>query len=145
MPRTRPAAIDTPSVNASTRRIERDLVDARNEVVADTPTSNCRLTPARTRPSSAAGEREQHALGQELRDDVAAPRAEREADADLLAPAREAREHEVGDVGAGDQQHRGDGGEQHRVGLALVADQVVEQVADVDLRLRVDVGRMGLA
>jgi hypothetical protein len=38
-------------------------------------------------------------------------RAPSAADADFLAPAREAREHEIGDVRAGDQQHRGDGPE----------------------------------
>ncbi len=82
-------------------------------------------------PEHAAGDREQQALGEKLRDDAAALGAEREADADFLAPAREAREQQVGDVRARDQQHRGDRDEQHRVGLALVADQVVLQETGV--------------
>ena len=124
-------------------RIERDLVRARNEVVAQMRQQrqrDCREDEA----DHSAGEREHQAFDEELRDDAAALGAEREADADFLAPAREAREQQIGDVRARDQQHARDRGEQHAVGLALVADEIVLQVAGEHLRRRVDVLRVRL-
>ena len=67
-----------------------------------------------TRPSDAAGERQQHAFGQQLADDAAAAGADRGADRDLALPAGGADQQQVGDVGAGDQQHEADRAEQHQ-------------------------------
>ena len=57
------------------------------------------------------------------RTSAAARRAEREADRDLLLPARRPREQQRGDVGAGDQQHEADRAEQHEQRGPHVADQ----------------------
>jgi hypothetical protein len=73
-------------------------------------------------------------------DHVEPRRAQREARRDLAPPAREAREHEVGDVGAGNQQHAADGAEEQQITLSLLPDRIVQQRHDVDLRRRVDVG-----
>ncbi len=124
-------------------RIERDLLGAWHEIVADVREERQRRG-GESESEDAAAEREQEALGEELRHDPTSLRAERETDADFLAPAREAREQKVRDVRAGDQQHRRDRDEQHRVGLALVADEILLQEVRVQLRLRVDVGRMRL-
>ena len=56
----------------------------------------------------AAHRREQQALGQQLANQTPARRAERQPDRDLLLPRRRAREQQVGDVGADDQQHQRD-------------------------------------
>ena len=53
----------------------------------------------------AAERGEEQALGEELHHEVAARGAEREPHAISVARARAAREQQVGDVGAGDQQH----------------------------------------
>ena len=56
----------------------------------------------------AADQRQQHALDEQLADDAPARRAERHADADLARAVRGAREQQVGDVRARDQQHERD-------------------------------------
>ena len=60
------------------------------------------------------GQREQPALGHELADDAAPRRAERQADADLALTRHAARQQQVGDVGAADQQDQAEGEEQRR-------------------------------
>ena len=61
-----------------------------------------------------AGEAEGNALGQQLADNSAGPRAEGAADGEF-APARDpAREQQAGHVGAGHQQHQAGGRGQHQ-------------------------------
>ena len=47
-----------------------------------------------------------HALGKNLAQDAAPPRAQRHAQCNLGAARGGARQHQVGDVGAGDEQHQ---------------------------------------
>ena len=54
----------------------------------------------------AAGDREEDALDQRLRHDLPARRADREPDRRLRPPRHGAREQQVGDVGARDEQHQ---------------------------------------
>jgi hypothetical protein len=56
----------------------------------------------------AGDQREQHALDEQLPDDLPAARADRHADADLRGPTRRAREQQVGHVGTRDEQHERD-------------------------------------
>jgi hypothetical protein len=72
--------------------------------------------PARHEPRGETAERGQHqTFGQRLREQTAPAHAERDADRDLAATTESAREHEVGDVRAGDEQHdRRDTGEPER-------------------------------
>ncbi len=60
----------------------------------------------------AAHDGEQKAFGQQLADDAQAARAQRGADGDFLFAGGGAREQQVGDVGAGDQQNQRDRAEQ---------------------------------
>ena len=60
----------------------------------------------------APGERQHHALRQNLPHDVPARRAERRAQRELPLPRRGARQHEARHVGARDQQHQRHGGHQ---------------------------------
>ena len=53
----------------------------------------------------ASDQSEEEAFGQELTNQAAAARAERETHADLAAPGGAATEQEAGDVGAADEQH----------------------------------------
>ena len=69
---------------------------------------------AKSRPERAAGERQHDALGEQLADEVAGRRAERHAHGDLTGAGGGARELEVRDVGAGDQQHEAHGAQQHQ-------------------------------
>ena len=61
---------------------------------------------ATTSPGDAAGDREQDALDERLRHDLPARRAHREPHGGLTAPRDRAREQQVRDVGAGDEQHQ---------------------------------------
>ncbi len=72
-----------------------------------------------------AGEREQRPLGHELGEQAAAARAERGADRELLLPRLRAREQQVGEVGARDEQHEPDGALQDPERGRHVADDVV--------------------
>jgi hypothetical protein len=61
----------------------------------------------------AAHQREDHRLRHQLADQVPPPGAEGEAHAHLLGTPRAARQEQVGDVGAGDEQHHPGDAEQH--------------------------------
>ena len=123
-----------------------------------------RRQPQRHRQSGTPGEqREREALREELPDDARPAGAERQPNGDLTAPRRGAREEQVPDVGAGqqqDQHHTGKDGREHlacaaarsRVGLravdpdparAGVASGAVSPVEDGQLRLCLFARRTG--
>src|SRR5437763_16473959 len=83
-------------------------------------------------PDDACGEGEQRALGGPLPDQPPTSRAERAPDRQLPASRRGAREQEIRRVGAGDQQHQGDGTRQYEEAPADVADRGVPEQADVE-------------
>jgi hypothetical protein len=69
--------------------------------------------PDRARDARGAANRRQHdALDEELPQQPAAARADRRSDGDLLLPCCRAREQQIGDVRASDQQHESDRAEQ---------------------------------
>ena len=80
----------------------------------------------------AAGQRQHHALGQQLPNDAAAAGADRRADRDLALAARGAHEQQVRDVGAGDQQHKADRAQQDEQRRPDVADDLVLQQLDAE-------------
>ena len=83
-------------------------------------------------PRDAADHGEQHALDEQLPDDPPPARTERDANRDFARPVGGARELQVGDVGAGDEQDEGDRAHQrpeHR--LDLRADDEVEERRDL--------------
>ena len=111
-PNSMPVSTETTSVKPSTvasmptslARVVKRAVKA---------TSRWSAAAARPRPISAAGDRQQRALGQQLAHEPAAPGAERRAHRELAAAPQHARQHQVRDVRAGDQQHAADGAQQH--------------------------------
>ena len=75
--------------------------------------------------AGAAGDRQHHVLGQPLRDDPRAARAERQANRRLAAACRRAREEQVRHVGAGDEQHQRDRRDERDQRAARLADNRV--------------------
>ena len=124
---------------AERQRIDPDLDRARNEIGAKGDQRGKR--PLRQQQAHRAAEDgEEHAFGDELADHVEPGRAEREARRDLPPPAGKAREHEVGDVRARNQEHTSHGAEEQQITLSLLPDRIVQERHDLDLRRRVDVG-----
>ena len=77
-------------------------------------------TPAAT-PSRPPKTRHEHGLDQELREDVAPPRADRLADADLARALGHRHEHDVHDADPADEQRdRGDRAEQRGEDAAVL-------------------------
>ena len=83
-------------------------------------------------PDDACGEGEQRALREQLPDEPPTSRAERAPDRHLPASRSGAREQEIGRVGAGDQQHQGDGTRQYKKAPADVADRGIPEQRDVE-------------
>jgi hypothetical protein len=82
-------------------------------------------------PEDAAGQRQQHALGEELPQQASPRGPERRANGHLALAVRHPDQHEVGHIGAGDEQdqrHRAEKDEQRRADLAhdplLQSDQL---------------------
>ena len=79
--------------------------------------------PARERETRGpSGRRNQHALRQELLHDAAPTRAERRAHRNFLAARCPARQQQIHDVRARDEQHDANGTQQHEQRTAGVAD-----------------------
>ena len=92
------------------RQIERDLIEPRNRnAIGDEREQPAMERDRQRETGDAARKRQQHAFRQHLAQQPAALRAERGAQAQLALAHRAARQQQVGDVDAGDQQH-----EQHR-------------------------------
>ena len=125
-PKPTPVTSATAMVNASTRPSSATSL-ARGSASGLMATSASTPHTASKRPSAAPDRRQEQALGQKLADEPRAPGAERRANGHLAVARRRAREHQVGDVGAGDEQHEPDRAEQHEQRDAHVADDVVEQ------------------
>ena len=70
--------------------------------------------PRHHEPERRAEQPDHDRLGEQLADDPQPAGAERRADRDLAMADRRAREQQVGDVRAGDQQHQRDGAHHHQ-------------------------------
>ena len=70
--------------------------------------------PREARPTTAPTTDEQHAFSQQLADQVGARRAERRPHRDFARARRGARQQQVRDVRAGDEQHEADRAHQHQ-------------------------------
>ena len=71
----------------------------------------------------AAGDRQQHAFGHELPEQPAAACAKRRAHREFTMTCLGAREQQVREIGAGDEQHETDGGLQHPDRAARAAER----------------------
>ena len=104
--------------------VEADLRDAwQHEQARRQERTKRREAPRRNQKAGRAADRgEQHALRQQLADQAAAARADRQSHGDLPFAARGTREQQHRDVGARDQQHESDGAQQHQQRRLHVAD-----------------------
>ncbi len=87
-----------------------------------------------------ADDREHHALRHQLANESPAARTERAADRHLGLSCRRTHEQQVGDVGAGDQQHEHHGGENDVEGLFQIADRILLNVQDLGAPLAIHLG-----
>ena len=128
VPKSTPVRTETIAVNAHDTPVERDLGEPWNvgrrerDEQFDAPDSREQPQPRRRR-------REQHALGEQLTHDSRAPRAERGSNRDLLAARRRAREQEVRDVRAADEENATDRGELKEQEPARAAHDLFLQAA----------------
>ena len=81
--------------------------------------------PRQYHSERAADRGQDQRFGEELAHDSAAARTNGGAHRHLPRADAAAREQKVGDVAARDQQHEGDGAEQHEQTLAVVADELL--------------------
>lgn len=129
--RRREAAEDAADQGDADREPERDRVDARlleARHAVRAPGDDRGDERAREHETGRRrGEREHEALGQQLADDARLASAERGAYGDLARPRRAAREQQVGDVAAGDQQHQADRRQQRQQTLPDVADELLDE------------------
>ena len=86
----------------------------------------------------AAGDREHETLDQELAQQPGAGGPEREPHRNLALTERRARQQQVGQVGAGDQQDEADRAEQHQHAAPRVADHYLAQLGRRDRGAVVD-------
>ena len=92
--------------------VERDLERSR-DAVGVRGEHRAQAGEAQRRAERAADDGEQHALGQELPQQAPTARAERRADREFPLPRFGAREDQVRQVGAGDEQHESHRALQH--------------------------------
>ena len=123
----------------------------RRHAAASEPTSCTRTgtaNDANSRSRSPAGDRDQHALGEEVPDDAGASRAERDANGEVAPAGQRPRQQQAGDVDARDQQHAGDGTEQHEQRRAHTLHHQLlrarDRHADARVRFRVGASRAAL-
>ena len=100
--------IDTPKVKASTVPSSA-IASSRGMLPGLIAADDLQRDLAIDQAGGAAEQAEQQAFGQQLADQPAPARAKRGADGDLFLPAGRAREQQIRDIGARDQQH-----ERHR-------------------------------
>ena len=118
-----PASSDTPIANTSVVGIQRNLVDARQRRPLGR-NDQSQQTPAPTSsPASAAGNREQNALGEQLPDDAPTARTERAPHREFAMPRRRARERQVREVHARDEQQESDGAHEYEQPRANAGDR----------------------
>ena len=88
--------------------------------------------PGKNNAEHAAHRRQQQAFGEKLADEACAARAERGTDRDLFLSRERARQQEVCDVGARDQQDESDRAHQDEKRPAHAADNLIEKRHDAE-------------
>ena len=125
-PNSIPVTTETTTVKARTTG-SREMSAARGNAVRIRGQERAETGKGDSDADGAADQREQDSLGQELSKDPPATRAECGPDGELTLTRFGARQQEVGEIGAGDEQHEPDRTLQHPQRLADAADHVVLQ------------------
>ena len=130
-PNSTPAPIETISVNSSTRA-SIAISCRRGTLFEPKMRIHCTLHTENTSPSAPPASASTHAFDEELRDDAAAAGAEGDAHGDLALTRQRARQQQVGDVRARDQQDEADGAGENQHGAAHAADHLFLQRHDAE-------------
>src|SRR5438132_8263374 len=80
--------------------------------------------PRQHQTQRAASSRQDQTLSQQLSDDSRAASAQGDSDSDLFLPRHTASQEQVRDVRTGNEQHKSDGAEQDKQGLANLAAEL---------------------
>jgi hypothetical protein len=99
--------------------------------------------PGEQQAGDGAEERQHEPFGDELSHDAGRAGAERRADRELPLPRSGAREHQVRDVRASDQQHDGDGPHQDENHLPALPDDFIHERPHRQRELRRHTGQHG--
>ena len=102
------AARPMPTVTVATTTPSMLMASTPRESLGQTGDQRTQRPPGERDANGAGGQRQHHALCQDVRDDPAARCAERGPHRELLAPALATQQHEIGHIGARDQQHESD-------------------------------------
>ena len=99
-------------------------------------TASSARTPskAESHAENAAGQGEQHAFSQQLAHDARAAGSQCGADRELAFADGGAHQQQIGDIGAGDQQHQSYRAQHHQQRIARVADDAVAQWSNRKIR-----------
>ena len=108
------------------RGVDADLIEARDLAAAE-GREGLGPVPGEHQPGGSTGESQQNAFGEQLTEQAHARSAEGGAQRDLLDAPGGASQHQVGDIGAGDQQNEADGAEQNPERPLHAADHLVAQ------------------
>ena len=111
-------------------RIDRRVPQQFREVTRHDQREQARAPERQRQAEAAAGERQQHVLGEELLQQPSAARARGGAQRHLLLPRGAGRQEQVRHVRAGDEQHEADGSEQERQAVRRAAEERLVQRHD---------------
>ena len=135
-PNTRLEATEIAERESEHARVDVDVAQQLREAGRHDEREEARAPERQCQAEAAADEREQQVLGEELLHEAPAAGAGGGAQRQLLLPGRPGGQQQVGDVGAGDQQHEADGAEQERQSLRRVAEEGLVQRHDLAPRCR---------
>ncbi len=127
-PKSSPTSSAAPAQKATTRMSKVSVTVAGSRPCGMSDGATLRMAAPTADPKRAADQREHDAFGQQLPDDAPAAGAERGPHRQLARAHGRAREQQVGDVGAADEEHESDDAEeQHRREPQIAADHRVVQ------------------
>ena len=113
MPNRMAVASESSAVNPADAEIGRSGEGARQLLARHHADQQLAQPDRQHQARAAAHERQHQALGQHLAHQPSASRAKRQSNRDLLLPARRARQQQVGDVCARDEEHQAHHRHQH--------------------------------
>ena len=142
-PKTNAVAMHTPARKTMTIGSMVKVIQYRLPLVGQHRIEDPDPAQRQQQPEDAADHRQQNAFDQQLTDDPPAAGAERDADGNLARAPRRPREQQVGDVGAGNQQHEADRAHQRPEDQRnLRAGDAVVEEHEIGLDVPVGVGEI---
>ena len=104
--------------------IDRDFVEPR-KISRSEPQQGIFQHDDRDKSDNAGDRSQQHAFGEQLTDEPAATRPERQADCNFALASSSPRQQQVRDIDAGDQEDAADSSEKHKQFGANAANEII--------------------